>query len=62
MNELPLEEYLLHGGCQVNAGSYPLEALKAQAICARTYAYGHMLRAGYPRYGAMWMTALPISL
>ena len=32
--------------------SYPLEALKAQAICARTYAYGHMLRAGYPRYGA----------
>ena len=31
---------------------YPAEALNAQAICARTYAYGRMEHAGYPQYGA----------
>ena len=52
VNELPLEEYLYSVVPSEMPASYPLEALKAQAICARTYAYGHMLRAGYPRYGA----------
>lgn len=52
VNELPLEEYLFSVVPSEMPSSYPLEALKAQAICARTYAYGHMLRAGYPRYGA----------
>ena len=52
VNELPLEEYLFSVVPSEMPASYPLEALKAQAICARTYAYGHMLRAGYPRYGA----------
>ncbi len=32
--------------------SYPLEALKAQAVCARTYAYAKILHAGLPEYGA----------
>lgn len=52
VNELPLEEYLYNVVPSEMPASYPLEALKAQAICARTYAYGHMLRAGYPQYGA----------
>lgn len=52
VNQLPLEEYLY---CVVPSEmpvSYHMEALKAQAICARTYAYGKMLVAGYPKYGA----------
>lgn len=52
VNQLPLEEYLY---CVVPSEmpvSYHMEALKAQAICARTYAYGKMLAAGYPKYGA----------
>lgn len=52
VNELSLEEYLYSVVPSEMPSSYPLEALKAQAVCARTYAYGHMLRAGYPQYGA----------
>lgn len=52
INEVPLEEYLYCVVPSEMPSSYPNEALKAQAICARTYAYGHMLRAGYPQYGA----------
>lgn len=39
INELPVEEYL-YGvvGSEMPSG-YPTEALKAQAVCARTYAY-----------------------
>lgn len=52
INELMLEEYL----CSVLPGempaSYPQEALKAQAVCARTYAYARMLQAGLPQLGA----------
>lgn len=52
INEVPLEEYLYCVVPSEMPSSYPAEALKAQAICARTYAYGHMVRAGYPQYGA----------
>lgn len=52
INELPLEEYLYGVIPSEMPSSYPLEALKAQAVCARTYAYQHMLHAGYPAYGA----------
>ena len=52
VNELPLEEYLYSVVPSEMPASYPGEALKAQAICARTYAYGHMMKAGYPQYGA----------
>ena len=52
INEVPLEEYLYSVVPSEMPSSYPPEALKAQAICARTYAYGHMEQAGYPQYGA----------
>lgn len=52
INELPLEEYLYAVIPSEMPSSYPLEALKAQAVCARTYAYQHMLHAGYPAFGA----------
>lgn len=52
VNELLLEEYLYSVVPSEMPASYPAEALRAQAVCARTYAYGYMLRAGYPQYGA----------
>jgi len=52
INQVTLEEYLYSVVPSEMPSSYPEEALKAQAICARTYAYGHMLHAGYPEYGA----------
>lgn len=52
INELPLEEYLYSVVPSEMPASYPQEALKAQAICARTYAYTHMLHAGYEELGA----------
>jgi stage II sporulation protein D len=52
LNEVLLEEYLYSVVPSEMPASYPEEALKAQAVCARTYAYRHMLAAGYPQYGA----------
>jgi stage II sporulation protein D len=52
INEVPLEEYLYAVIPSEMPASYPPEALEAQAICARTYAYGHIQNAGYPQYGA----------
>ncbi|MBR4084209.1 MAG: SpoIID/LytB domain-containing protein [Lachnospiraceae bacterium] len=52
INELPIEEYLYSVVPSEMPASYPLEALKAQAICARTYAYLHILSPGYPKYSA----------
>jgi len=52
INEVLLEEYLYSVVPSEMPSDYPKEALKAQAICARTYAYGKMGRAGYPQYGA----------
>ncbi|MGN0167195.1 MAG: SpoIID/LytB domain-containing protein [Acetatifactor sp.] len=52
INEVLLEDYLYSVVPSEMPARYPMEALKAQAICARTYAYGHMEHAGYPRYGA----------
>lgn len=52
INEVLLEEYLYSVVPSEMPAGYPKEALKAQAICARTYAYGHMEHAGYPKYGA----------
>ena len=52
VNEVSLEDYL----CLVVPGempvSYGLEALKVQAICARSYAYQQMAEYGYPEYEA----------
>lgn len=52
INELPLEEYLYSVVPSEMPASYGAEALKAQAVCARTYAYLHMEHAAYPTYGA----------
>lgn len=52
VNQLPLESYLYSVVPSEMPASYPGEALKAQAVCARTYAYGKMLHAAYPVYGA----------
>ncbi len=52
INEVPLEEYLYSVVPSEMPAGYPAEALKAQAVCARTYAYIHMEHAAYPQYGA----------
>ncbi|MDE7131729.1 MAG: SpoIID/LytB domain-containing protein [Lachnospiraceae bacterium] len=52
INELPLEEYLYAVVPSEMPASYPEESLKAQAVCARTYAYRYILRAGLPEVGA----------
>lgn len=52
INELPLEEYLYAVVPSEMPASYPMESLKAQAVCARTYAYRYILRAGLPEVGA----------
>ena len=52
VNDLSLEEYLYSVVPSEMPSSYAGEALKAQAVCARTYAYGHMQHAAYPAYGA----------
>lgn len=52
INELPLEEYLYAVVPSEMPASYPEEALKAQAVCARTFAYRYILRAGLPELGA----------
>ncbi len=52
VNELLLEEYLYAVVPSEMPAAYPLEALKAQAVCARTYAYQRILHAGLPAYGA----------
>lgn len=52
INELPLEEYLYSVVPSEMPASYPSESLKAQAVCARTYAYRFILHAGLPQLGA----------
>lgn len=52
VNELLLEEYLYSVVPSEMPSSYPLEALKAQAVCARTYAYRHMQHSGIAGFGA----------
>ncbi len=52
INELPLEEYLYSVVPSEMPAGYPMEALKAQAICARTYAYLHVYSPAYPQWNA----------
>ena len=51
-NHLKLEEYLCSVVSSEMPSSYPEEALKAQAVCARTYALYQMKQAYYGEYGA----------
>lgn len=52
INELLLEEYLYSVVPSEMPASYPAEALKAQAVCARTYAYRYLNHPGLPDIGA----------
>lgn len=52
VNELPIEEYLCAVVPSEMPASYEAEALKAQAVCARSYAYIQLLRGDYATYGA----------
>jgi len=52
INELLLEEYLYSVVPSEMPATYPLEALKAQAVCARTYAYKHIVKSSLKKYGA----------
>lgn len=52
INELPVEEYLYGVVPSEMPVYYELEALKAQAICARAYAYQQMESEKYAEYGA----------
>ena len=52
INEVLLEEYLCKVVPSEMPASYPKEALMAQAVCARTYAYGKMIQSGLPDLGA----------
>lgn len=52
VNEVPLEEYLYAVVPSEMPASYEAEALKCQAVCARSYAHCQMLSFGYPEYSA----------
>lgn len=52
INELTLREYLYCVVPSEMPTSYPLEALKAQAVCARSFAWAHMKSDSYKQYGA----------
>lgn len=52
INEVLLEEYLYSVVPSEMPSSYPTEALKAQAVCARTYAYDKMQKPGLMNYGS----------
>ncbi|MBO5145310.1 MAG: SpoIID/LytB domain-containing protein [Lachnospiraceae bacterium] len=52
INELPVEEYLYGVVPSEMPPSYPEEALKAQAVSARTYTYFHKQTYAYPQWNA----------
>lgn len=52
VNVLPLEKYLCGVVPSEMPAGYPIEALKAQAVCARSYACIQMLKGTYAKYGA----------
>ncbi len=52
VNEVPLEEYLYGVVPSEMPATYEREALKCQAVCARSYAYCQMLNFAYPEYQA----------
>lgn len=52
INELPLGEYLYAVVPSELSTSHKMEALKAQAVCARTYAYHQLQSDRFEEYGA----------
>lgn len=52
LNDLDVEDYLTKVVPSEMPASYEMEALKAQAVCARTYAYRQIKANAYSKYGA----------
>lgn len=52
INEIPMEDYIRYVLPSEMPLSFSYEALKAQAVCARTFTYGQMKNDTYARYGA----------
>ncbi|HHX11794.1 MAG TPA: SpoIID/LytB domain-containing protein [Clostridiales bacterium] len=52
VNELPLEEYLYAVIPSEMPTYYGMESLKVQAVCARSYAYRHLMANSLNKYGA----------
>lgn len=52
VNQVALEEYLKRVVPSEMPTSFGVEALKVQAVCARSYAYKHIEAPGYPDYSA----------
>lgn len=52
INDVNLETYLYSVVPSEMPASYEMEALKAQAVCARSYAYRQIMLNGYASYGA----------
>lgn len=52
INELPIEDYVRYVLPSEMPISFDYEALKAQAVCARTFAYKQMRGNAYAEYGA----------
>lgn len=52
VNDLYMEDYLTYVVPSEMPATYEMEALKAQAVCARTYAYGEIKKNAYSQYGA----------
>lgn len=52
VNEVGMETYLKYVLPSEMPRNFGSEALKAQAVCARTYAYVHMNNQSYAKYGA----------
>lgn len=52
INELPIETYVKYVLPSEMPSTFGHEALKAQAVCARTYAFSHMKNQSYAKYGA----------
>lgn len=52
VNALPMEQYLYGVVPSEMPSSYPEEALKVQAVCARSYAYIQLMNGDYANLGA----------
>lgn len=52
INDVNMEEYVSHVIPSEMPASFGLEALKVQAICARSYAYKELTNTNYSMYGA----------
>ncbi len=52
INELSMEQYLYGVISSEVPHTFPMEALKAQAVCARSYAYNAVVHGSYSSYGA----------